>query len=90
MTVHVNCDASKQDLPFYGKVRLVKRGPWVPCVFWMTGGVDEDATYWAWINGETKEVPDPLQSPRWPWHPAEPAEWLTLYREWENTDAQQR
>ena len=84
-TIHVPDDPSEMDLPFWGKVRLRSRGPWVPCVFWFVGGKVADATYYAWVNGETWEVPDPTQCPRWPfWHPCDPDEWVSLYRDWES------
>ena len=93
MTVNVTDSPADMLLPFHGKVKVGKRGRyvvWGPAVFWNEAPPDQQAQYFAWINGEVWEVPDPLQTPRWPWHPAEPGEWLTLYREWENADAQQR
>lgn len=77
-------DPSTMDLPFHGKRRLVQRGPWVPCSFWMEGGIEEDATYHAWVNGQHWIVPDPLQTPLWPWYPCEPGEWERLYEEWKH------
>ena len=90
MTVHVPDDPSEMDLPFWGKIKIGKRNGrviWGPAVFWFVGGKIADATYWAWVNGQTFEVPDPLQTPRWPWHPCDADEWLDLYREWENGNA---
>ena len=92
-TTLVPDDPSEMDLPFWGKVKVGKhrgRVIWGPECFWFVGGKIADAKYWAWVNGATFEVPDPLQCPWWPWHPAAPDEWLSLYREWENADAGQR
>lgn len=91
MTVNVTDSPADMPLPFHGKRRLVQRGPWVPCVFWMTGGTDEDARYWAWVNGVTWEVLDPLecQAIGWPWHACDDDEWTTLYQDWEKRNAHQ-
>ena len=96
MTVHVPDDPSEMDLPFWGKVRVGKRGRyviWGPAVIWEEGCRDTDGSwigdvqYCAWINGKSWNVPDPLQTPHWPWHPCDPDEWLSLYREWEKPNA---
>ena len=89
-TVHVPDDPSDMDLPFWGKVRLKARAPWVPAVFWSDQAVADDGTplgdvrYWAWISGATWRVLDPLECPYWPWWPIEPSEWHELHREMES------
>ena len=74
-------------LPHYGMVRLRRYGPWVPCCLYSTQDKGDDgtplgdATYWAWIAGETYRLPDPDLPPHWPWEPIEAADYVALRTE---------
>ena len=76
-------DPWRNDLPFYGRVRLVRGGAFVACRLWAEGAVDqdgrpiEDVRYRVEINGDIVSD-DPLRVPFWPWEPVDEIEWQYL------------